>query len=89
MNCEKVPVHANGGLSTLRCLNNFKKFNYIKIYKTTVLKSGPNTSKFFYLFQRLEFQIPSVPRPPLAYSLSYSKSFMTKFFFVWKNNCLN
>ena len=36
MNWKKVNVHivhSNGGLGTLRCLNNLKKFNYTKIDK--------------------------------------------------------
>ena len=52
LNLEKVNVHANGDLSTLRCLNNFKTFNYTKIDKSTVLRSGPITSQNDICFYR-------------------------------------
>ena len=52
MNWEKVIVHANGGLGTLICRNKFKKFNYTKIDKSTVLRPGPNLKNdiCFYRF---------------------------------------
>ena len=38
----KLKVYVNGGLGTLRCLKNFLKFNYTKIYQSNVLRLGPN-----------------------------------------------
>ena len=42
MNWEKVKAYANGCLETFFYLNNFKNFNYTKIYQSTVLRLGPN-----------------------------------------------
>ena len=42
MNREKILVHVNGGLGTLICRNKFKKFNYTKINKSTVLRPEHN-----------------------------------------------
>ena len=95
MNWEKVLVHANGGVSTLRSLNNLKKFNYTKIDKSTVLRSRPNL-KMTYAFTdfsmiEIFLFIPTIKSSETCISKfsSNPQSFMAKSFLFWKNNCLN
>ena len=95
MNWEKVLVHANGGLGTLRCLNNLKKFNYTKIDKSTVLRSGHDLKMTYAFtdFNTIEIFLFILTINGSETSISIFsiilQSYMAKPFLFWKNNYLN